>query len=154
MDISYPVDAVNAQSMYADIMGNAGSNSSLSGVNLPFTPGDNATFQAYLTAQMSQILNNSNSDDDKNDSGIFSNNIFSNQTPNAFGGNTNNNAVYTDLIARSGLIGKTVEAVDPSDGSLFSGVVSGVSIDSKSNEILIRVGDKDVLPQYLRSVKG
>ncbi len=57
---------------------------------------------------------------------------------------------YFELIAKSYLIGKTVEAVDPNTHKTFTGKVISVH---KENEILkINVGGVDVLPENIIKV--
>lgn len=55
-----------------------------------------------------------------------------------------------EMIARSNLIGKTVEAVDPSTGKQFSGKVESVSV--QGGILLINVGGVSVPPENLITV--
>ena len=56
-----------------------------------------------------------------------------------------------EMIARSNLIGKTVEAIDPSTRQQFSGKVNSVSIEG--GILLINVGGIAVPPENLIQVK-
>jgi hypothetical protein len=56
-----------------------------------------------------------------------------------------------EMIARSNLIGKTVEAVEPGTHKTFTGKVEGVSV--AGGILLINVGGTDVPPENLINVK-
>ncbi len=69
------------------------------------------------------------------------------------GGNilSTSQSLTMQMIARSGLIGKTVTATDPENTSqTISGKVEGVSVDK--GILLVNVGGIEVPPEYLLSV--
>jgi hypothetical protein len=63
--------------------------------------------------------------------------------------NTTNSPIL-EMIARSNLIGKTVEAVDPQTGSVITGKVQSVTYEGSL--LLFDVGGKLIPPENLRKV--
>lgn len=118
---------------------------------------DPKLFQLYLTASMTNmdmLLNdNSNSDNNNNSSDIFSNITGTSQSPFQQTASTfpSSQSVYEQMIAQSGLIGKTVSAKDPETNQVFSGKVSGVTVESGKLQIV--VDGKAIAPENLISVK-
>ncbi|KAF0133323.1 MAG: hypothetical protein FD145_1341 [Candidatus Saganbacteria bacterium] len=108
-------------------------------------------------------------DEEKKDSSTFGSSSLFSSSPSSvspyFGGLTGvdipsdiggQNTFFTgvspayEMIARSNLIGKTVEAVNPSTGQKFSGKVESVSVDG--GILLINVGGTLLPPENLVSV--
>jgi len=63
---------------------------------------------------------------------------------------TANNSIILEMIARSNLIGKTVEAVDPQTGQTITGKVQSVTYEGSL--LLFDVGGKLIPPENLRKV--
>ena len=107
---------------------------------------DPQLFQLYLTASMTNI-DSLFGDDDKEDSDdVFGNSsLFSQST---FG---TSKTIYEEMIARAGLIGKTVDAIDPTTNQIFTGKVNGVTVESGNLQIII--DGRSLPPENLRSIK-
>lgn len=112
---------------------------------------DPQLFQLYLTASMTNVdlLFNDNKNDDNNSGDIFSNSsVFPQQSNSSF---PSAQSVYEQMIAQSGLIGKTVDAHDPETNQIFSGKVTGVTVESGKLQII--VNGITIPPENLVSVK-
>jgi len=129
------------------------------------------TFQVMLQQNMQSDFDIlfGNDDENNNASVLGENNIFS-STPSSnspyFGGTGSGSTLPSDLaglsnyssgtstavemLARANLIGKTVEAVDPSTKQTITGKV--MSISAKNGQILIDVAGHDIPPENLLKV--
>jgi len=63
---------------------------------------------------------------------------------------TTNNPIILEMISRSNLIGKTVEAIDPQTGQTITGKVQSVTYEGSL--LLFDVGGKLIPPENLRRV--
>jgi len=69
--------------------------------------------------------------------------------PSDIGGATTSSSgsQYLELIARSNLVGKMAEAINPSTNKTFSGKINSVSVEN--GILLIDVGGVKITPEYL-----
>ncbi len=117
---------------------------------------DPELFKLYLTTSMTnmdRILTQDNSDtstDNSTDFPItdFTYNSMQQNSPSSV---SPSYSIYEQMIAKSNLIGKSVEAKDPETGSILTGKVSGITVESGKLEVL--VNGKKIPPENLISVK-
>lgn len=126
---------------------------------------DAQTFQLMLQQNMNKMIsgmdslfesnsdnNSSSSDSFFGSSGDFLSSVTgSTQTSDSgiYGSGANTSPIL-EMIARSNLIGKTVEATDPSTGQTISGKVNSVFYEN--NILLFDVGGKKIPPENLLKV--
>lgn len=127
---------------------------------------DAQMFQLMLQQNLNKMISStdsmfsSSSDDDNSSDSFFggasdylSSVSGSTQTSSSsiYGSGTNSSPIL-EMIARSNLIGKTVEATDPSTGQVISGKVNSVFYEN--NILLFDVGGKKIPPENLLKVTG
>lgn len=127
--------------------------------------GDTDSFQILLQQNINNAFNILFDDNNDNNSDTTFSSIFPNQTTTSslFGGSLDTGDITTnisgqsslfsevnpalEMIARSNLIGKNVEAFDTATNQTFTGIVKSVQLEG--GVLLIEVGDKKVPPEYL-----
>lgn len=122
------------------------------------------TLQQMINKSAQTLLSNNNETDEDDPFAAFSFNTNSSSSfLNGIGGVTmpsdltggnilsTSQSLTMQMIARSGLIGKSVTATDPENTKqTISGKVEGVSVDK--GILLINVGGIEIPPEYLLSV--
>ncbi len=130
------------------------------------------TFQVFLQQNMQNDFDILFGDEQTNaNASVLGENSIFNSSPNSnspfYGGNISNSSYPSDLagltnssgvspalemIARANLIGKNVDAIDPTTRKTFSGKVQSVSVEG--GIILINVDGVSVPPENLLKVTG
>lgn len=137
---------------------NPASNTNLSSGNIidPYAiatskngPSNPELFKLYLAASMTNVDALFGDNDNDNSSDAYSTLFPTQQTANS----TFSPAatVYEEMITRSNLIGKTVDAFDPESKKIVTGKVSGVTVES--GKLLIIVNGKGLSPENLVTIK-
>jgi len=127
---------------------------------------DAQTFQLMLQQNMNKMISgmdsifSSGSDNDNSSDSIFGSSddylssiTGSTQTSGSgiYGSGVNSSPIL-EMISRSNLVGKTVEATDPNTGQVISGKVNSVFYEN--NILLFDVGGKKIPPENLLKVTG
>ncbi len=116
---------------------------------------DPKLFQAYLRASVANVDALFGDDKQTDDADVFGTaqdapSQYSNipQAANVF---PDSSQVYEQMINKSGLIGKTVDATDPETKQIITGKIAGVTVESGKLQILIN--GKAIPPENLLSIK-
>ena len=103
--------------------------------------------QQQINQNLSSLFQSDNNDEENNSSILGSSNDLFNLS------GTSSSALTSpayQMIAQSGLIGKTVEALDPKTGQTIKGQVQGVEMIG--SQIYVMVGGIPVPPENLRRI--
>jgi len=103
--------------------------------------------QQQINQNLSSLFQSDNNDEENNSSILGSSNDLFNLS------GTSSSALTSpayQMIAQSGLIGKTVEALDPKTGQTIKGQVQGVEMIG--SQIYVMVGGIPVPPENLRKI--